>query len=151
MSELKNSAVFHFIGTTDELNSHLGLVKAMLLNKNTSQAVYHFIEKIQKNLMKLMSHASDIKNDKFFFSESEVMELKKEIDILMETLPRLTGFVLPGRNIMEAQIHIARSIARRAERLFYHANEEQVLCPRAAEYLNKLSDYLFALSQLSSV
>jgi cob(I)alamin adenosyltransferase len=79
------------------------------------------------------------------------MELKKEIDILMETLPRLTGFVLPGKNIMEAQIHIARSVARRAERLFYDANEEQVLCPRAAEYLNKLSDYLFALSQLSSV
>ena len=151
MSELKNSAVFHFIGTIDELNSHLGLVKALFSSGEAVLPVCHFIEKIQHNLMKLMSHASDVNNNEYFFLENEVTELEKEIDKLSENLPKLTGFVLPGKNIMEAQIQIARSIARRAERFFFTVNEEHVLCTSAGEYLNKLSGYLFVLSQQESL
>lgn len=138
----KNDILIHFIGTTDELNSHLGLVKAMLSIKETGQ----FIEEIQKNLMKLMSHASDITNSVYFFSEREAGVLEKEIDSLSEKLPKQFQLVIPGKNITEAQIHIARTVARRAERLFAAASEEYPLCKNAGVYLNRLSDYLFALS-----
>jgi cob(I)alamin adenosyltransferase len=139
----KNDILIHFIGAADEFNSYLGLIKAMLSNHSAQQ----FIEEIQKNLMKIMSHVSDTANDKYIFPEDEVNNLEKEIDRLSEKLPQKFQFVLPGYNVVEAQIHIARTIARKAERLFFAVNEKQPLCSNAGVYLNRLSDYLFALAQ----
>jgi cob(I)alamin adenosyltransferase len=139
----KNDAVIHFVGACDELNAHLGLVKAMFSGEDTRQ---FFIEEIQKKLMKLMSHTSDPANEEYYFCEDEVSVLEKESARLSQQLPK-QQFVLPGRSITEAQIHIARTAARRAERLFFAANEKQQLCPKAGAYLNRLSDYLFVLSQ----
>jgi ATP:cob(I)alamin adenosyltransferase len=140
----KNDMLIHFTGAIDELNSHLGLVKALLGGGDTGK----FVEEIQKNLMKLMSHASDSKNDKYIFTETEPAGLEKETERLKAMLPEISQFILPGRDAVEAQIHIARTVARRAERLFAAANEKQPLCPNVGVYLNKLSGYLFFLSQL---
>ncbi|MDR0323534.1 MAG: cob(I)yrinic acid a,c-diamide adenosyltransferase [Treponema sp.] len=139
----KNNDLIHLIGTADELNSHLGLVKAMYDGKETKQ----FIEKIQKDIMKLMSHVSDLKNENYFFSKGDTDVFEKEIDSLSAGQRNLNQFVLPGSSAMEAQIHITRTIARRTERLFYALDDRQMLCQYAGAYLNKLSDYLFVLSQ----
>lgn len=152
----KNDPVIHFIGTTDELNSHLGLVKALLENGGGSGNggegdTRLFIEEIQKNLMRLMSYVSDTENDKYAFSEKEPAGLQKETDRLTADLPKISEFVLPGRDIIEAQIQIARTVARRAERFFAAVNEKRPLCRYAGDYLNKLSGYLFALSQLPRI
>jgi len=138
----KNSLLIHFIGTVDELNAHLGLVKALLSNGEDCQ----FIESIQKKLIKLMAHASDSSDGKYFFSEEEVKILEREIDRFLANTQENFQLVLPGKNTTEAQIHIARTVARRAERLFTAVNEEQALCPNAGAFLNRLSDYLFVLS-----
>ena len=140
----KNDLLIHFTGTADELNSHLGLVKALLGDMDIRQ----FIEEIQKNIMKLMSHVSDTADDKYVFTEREPVCLEKEIERLTRLLPKQSQFVLPGRDVIEAQIHIARTVARRAERLFTAVNEQRPLCRYAGVYLNKLSGYLFALTQL---
>ena len=138
----KNSTVFHLLGTLDELNSYIGLVKARLENeKNKKNA-----ETIQLNLMKLMSHVSDSSNPQYFFTESETLELEKEIERLKKNLPVQNKFILPGKNETEAFIHIARTVARRAERYFAAYNKEKKLCPFAAKYINKLSNYLFQLT-----
>ena len=152
----KSDNIIHFVGTVDELNSHLGLLKAWLChaaalsNEDAPQSTCQFIEAIQKKLMKLMSHASDVKNDKYFFSKDDVSDLEKEIERLTEKLPKIAGFVLPGKNITEAQIQIARTVARRAERLFFAIGRRQ-LCPEAGAYLNRLSGYLFLLSQYTDM
>jgi len=144
----KNDSMIQIIGAIDELNSYLGLIKAMLSKEEIRQSDCQFIEEIQKNLMKLMSHVSDNKNEKLFFTQDIVVSLENEVIRLSENIPRLTGFVLPGKSIIEAQIQVGRTITRRAERYFAAAvNEERKLCPNAGEYLNKLSDYLFILSQ----
>ena len=140
----KNENIMHLIGTIDELNSHLGLVKAQLSCKETKL----FIEIIQKNLMKLMSHVSNINNESYFFTEACTEVLDKEIERLSAGL-ELNQFVLPGRSTTEAQIHISRTVARRAERLFFAC--EEPLCQHAGAYLNKLSDYLFVLSHQETV
>ena len=140
----KNDLLIHFSGTADELNSHLGLVKALLDGDDNRK----FIEVIQQNLMKLMSHVSDSDSDKYVFSEKETADLEKEIERLTAFLPNLSQFVLPGRDVIEAQIHIARTVARRAERLYAAVSEKRPLCSNAGVYLNKLSGYLFVLSQL---
>ena len=139
----KNDILMHFIGAADELNSHLGLIKTMLVNADSRQ----FIEEVQKNLMKLMAHVSDINNEKYFLSNDEVDVLEREIDNLSEKTHKRFELVLPGKSLLEAQVHIARTVARRAERLFVAANERQPLCKNAGAYLNRLSDYLFVLSQ----
>jgi len=141
----KNDILIHFEGTADELNSHLGLVKALLSGEEKRQ----FIEKIQINLMKLMSHASSPADEKYIFSAEEVNILEKEIDKLMEK-KEISELVIPGKNTIEAQIHIARTVARKAERLFFAVNENYPLSSTAGAYLNRLSDYLFALSLSSS-
>jgi len=139
----KNAAAIHLEGALDELNAHLGLIKTLIPGADTRQ----FIEGIQKNLMKLMAHVSDPANGRFLFSDDEVGGLEREIDRLSENLPQPAQLVLPGRNATEAQIHIARTVARRAERLFTAVNAEHPLCREAGAYLNRLSDYLFTLSQ----
>ena len=139
----KNDNAIHFEGTADELSSHLGLVKVMLCDKDTRQ----FVEEIQTKLMKLMAHVSDNKNSAYFFSKEDVDVLEKETATISEKLPKQSGFILPGKSITEAQIHIARTVARRAERMFAAVSQEQTLCPYAASYINKLSNYLFVLSR----
>jgi len=151
----KNDILIHFIGTTDELNAHLGLVRAILSNEDAWQLSWQqacqYLEKIQRNLMKLMSHISDCKNEKFFFSDHDVAELERETNRLIGNLPKQKKFMLPGKNIIEAQIQIARTVARRTERLFVTVKEEQAVCPKAGAFLNKLSDYLYFLSQQESL
>jgi cob(I)alamin adenosyltransferase len=138
----KNDVAIHFEGTADELNSHLGLIKAMLQGHERE-----FIEKIQANLMKLMAHVSDRANERYFLSGDEVSGLERAIDRLSANLPPLSEMVVPGKNAVEAHIHIARSVARRTERLFIAVNAEHPLCPEAGAYLNRLSDYLFTLAR----
>ena len=138
----KDSALVRLIGTVDELNSHLGLVKTLLPDEETRQ----FLEQVQKTLMKVMSHAFDAGNERYLLNEDDVACLRNETGRLSAALPKLTGFVLPGHNTTEAHIHIARTVARRAERCFAAVSGNQPLCEYAGAYLNKLSDYLFALS-----
>jgi len=150
----KNSPLIHFIGTLDELNSYLALVKTMLLNDNAWQfcgkTACFFIEKTQKNLMKIMTQVSDL-GSIADFPESEVKLMEKEIDRLSGSIPQRHEMVVLGKNIIEAQIHVARAVARRAERLFFAMKENNSLYQNIGAYLNRLSDYLFVLSQQESL
>ena len=150
----KNDAVIHFIGTVDELNSYLGLVKAMLSNDDTWQyewkSSYAFIEKIQRRLSKIMANISGNKIPSEITS-ADLAVLEKEIDRLSETIPKNNTFPIPGYNILEAQMHIARTVARRAERLYFAMKDTRQLCPQIGSYLNRLSDYLFVLSGQESL
>ena len=151
----KNSAEINLIGTIDELNAHMGLIKAMLSHTDAWQFTWKkscvFLERTQKNLMKLMSHISDPTNEKYFFNENDTLNIENEIDTLGKNIPNLTSLVIPGVNIIEAQIQIARTIARRVERYFFAAKKDHALNSEAGNFLNRLSDYLFVLSQQESL
>ena len=151
----KNSAVMHLEGTLDELNSHLGLIKAMLTSDDSWQVTWQmscrFMERAQRNLMKMMAHASDYNNKKYFFTLEDIIGIEREIDRLSSGHRAINEFVIPGRNIIEAQIQTARTVARRAERYYFAAKEKYPLCPECGVYLNRMSDYLFILSQQESL
>jgi cob(I)alamin adenosyltransferase len=151
----KNSVTINFVGAADELNCHLGLIKAMISHEDSWQlsakSTGKFLETIQKALVLIMSHVSDVKNSNFFLPQDEVDKLEKEIDRLHANLPKQEKLVIPGKNIIEAQIQIGRTIARRAERFFFAVKEVQPLRKEAGAYLNRLSDYLFVLSQQESL
>jgi cob(I)alamin adenosyltransferase len=142
----KNSAPVHFLGNVDELNSNIGLVKAMIPDEDYKE----FLEGIQKNMMKIMSHISNIENEGYFLTKDDIIILENEIDAIKTKVSVQTQFVLPGHNVLSAQIHIARTVARRAERYFY-AIDNPLLCRQAGIYLNRISLYLFILSQMYSI
>jgi len=159
----KNDPLMHFVGALDELNSYLGLVKAMLSNEDSWQFAWksacNFLELTQKNLMKIMSGASDAEASdaqNYILTDADLYILEKEIDRLTKSIPKIRKFILPGKNIIEAQIQIARTITRRAERYFFaldekKLNKESFNYSNTSSYLNKLSDYLFILSQQESM
>ncbi len=82
---------------------------------------------------------------------AQVDWLEHAIDSANEQLPPLTSFILPGGSIAAGHMHMARAIARRAERALVAAAQVVRINPQALRYLNRLSDYLFVLCRLINV
>jgi len=78
---------------------------------------------------------------------SQVERLEREIDALNAELKPLDSFVLPGGTPCAAQLHLARTITRRAERLVAALASRETVNGEALKYLNRLSDHLFVLSR----
>ena len=77
--------------------------------------------------------------------------IEKEIDLMEETLPPLSNFILPGGNILVSYCHIARCVCRRAERAVLRLKEAEESPEIVNKFLNRLSDYLFVLSRKISL
>ena len=106
------------------------------------------IEKIQKKLFTIGSILAGVSIDHKSLS---TRELEKEIDLMEEKLPKLTGFILPGGSIISAQIMFARTLVRRAERkivgLGERSKSDNKKFQEIIPYINRLSDYLFILGR----
>jgi cob(I)alamin adenosyltransferase len=137
-------------GTVDELNSYIGLLRHREIGAENQEV----LGEVQDRLFTLGSilatdpSKSNMKVPELIDSDVELLE--KEIDRMMETLPEMRSFVLPGGNDSVAFCHIGRCVCRRAERLAVQLNEEEAIDKLVITYLNRLSDYLFALSRLIS-
>lgn len=146
----KSAAVITAYGAIDELNSYLGLISALL----TVVDVQDFLRTIQSDLFFLGAFLSG-GDDSLKAILSRVKEMELRIDGMEEELPKLHTFILPGGSPLAAEVHIARSICRRAERhvvyLSLHPDNAVSLSPKPLEqtiaYLNRLSDFLFVLSR----
>jgi cob(I)alamin adenosyltransferase len=80
--------------------------------------------------------------------QAQVERLEAEIDAMNAELSPLDSFILPGGEAAAAYLHLARTVARRAERLMTALDAEQALNPAALRYVNRLSDHLFVLARL---
>jgi cob(I)alamin adenosyltransferase len=145
---LKSHIRIESYGTTDELNSYLGLIKDQLKNEEREAFIYE----IQDRLFTIGSVlASDPEKSKMkvpdLFPE-DVQKLESEIDKMNEVLPELKSFVLPGGNILASHCHVARCICRRAERMVVLLQASSPVPDLIVIYLNRLSDYLFVLSRI---
>ncbi|MFT4204354.1 MAG: cob(I)yrinic acid a,c-diamide adenosyltransferase [Chitinophagaceae bacterium] len=137
-------------GTLDELNSHIGFVADL----TTSQPDIHFLREIQKDLFVIgavVTLDTDKKNaPKIPLLKDEKIELlENKIDAMEATLPAMTHFILPGGHPTVSQIHIARSVCRRAERIAIALKETSypTLPGNILQYLNRLSDFLFVFAR----
>jgi cob(I)alamin adenosyltransferase len=79
--------------------------------------------------------------------ESQVLRLEHEIDAMNAALQPLESFVLPGGSAAAAHLHLARTIARRAERAMTALAVKSPVNPIAIKYINRLSDHLFVLAR----
>ncbi len=141
-------------GTTDELNSWLGLLR----DQDIDDHYKNNLIKIQENLFTLgailatPSEKLFLKNGKKrlniqWIDEEHIKFLEQEIDLMDNSLPPMTHFVLPGGHTTVSFCHIARTICRRAERNVSHLNENEPVDMLVMQYLNRLSDYLFVLAR----
>ncbi|MFN8378903.1 MAG: cob(I)yrinic acid a,c-diamide adenosyltransferase [Anaerolineae bacterium] len=134
-------------GTVDELNSALGLVRALKPLPSTESRLHA----VQRQLFYLgadLATPMDAQSAYVVRVPAEnVVWLETEIDAMTADLPELRSFILPGGTPAAAQIHIARTICRRAERLTAALHDHEALNPQALPYLNRLSDFLFTLAR----
>jgi cob(I)alamin adenosyltransferase len=136
-------------GTVDELNSYIGLCNDLITDKDSNTA----LKEVQDRLFTIGSSlAVDPDKEPLMkipdLTENDIQFLEKEIDRMMEMLPPMKSFILPGGHPAVSTLHIARCVCRRAERLCVHLQEENVFVdPLVIKYLNRLSDHLFALSR----
>jgi cob(I)alamin adenosyltransferase len=136
-------------GTVDELNSYIGLCNDLITDKDSNTA----LKEVQDRLFTIGSSlAVDPDKEPLMkipdLLEEDIQFLEKEIDRMMEVLPAMKSFILPGGHPAVSTLHIARCVCRRAERLCVHLQEENVFVdPLVIKYLNRLSDHLFALSR----
>lgn len=141
------------IGEVDELNSAVGFA-ALALEADRVAALH----RIQNDLFDLGADLAtplgDVGGADFNPSEmvlrivpAQPARLEAEIDVLNAALPPLTSFILPGGSEGAARVHLARAIARRAERAATALAAAEPVNPAALAYLNRLSDYLFVLAR----
>lgn len=141
-------------GTIDELNSHIGLIRDQDVHQNYKDT----LTAIQKSLFTVGAIlATDpekaiLKNGKERLnipkiSSENIQFLEQEMDIMNESLPPMTHFILPGGHQTVSFCHIARCVCRRAERLAVNLHEIEEIDLKVLEYLNRLSDYLFVLAR----
>ena len=80
-------------------------------------------------------------------TDAEVTQLEAEMDLMNEDVPKLRSFVLPGGSRLDAELHICRTVCRRAERIVVTLGRSESVPPEAIRYLNRLSDALFVWSR----
>lgn len=142
---LKNHPRVAAYGTLDEMNSVLGVAVASSPSAE-----------IQKTLTSLQLLVFDLSADLATvlkpgqsprINSENISWIEKEMDSLMEKLPQKNCFVLPGGSPAAAQIHVARTIARRAEREARSLPAHEAISQESLVFLNRLSDYLFLLAR----
>ncbi len=135
-------------GTVDELNSWIGLIRSQEISR---EDVSDLIE-IQNTLFIIGAQlATDTSVTeiprKWESCDEKSAILEKRMDQILDTLPPLTNFLLPGGNNSVSYCHIARTVCRRAERRTYQLSAEISVASDVLRYLNRLSDFLYVLSR----
>ncbi len=135
-------------GTVDELNSHLGVAVAAGLAPHLMAV----LPVIQNELFHLGSDLAFLEEDKKTYNipqiaERHVTTLEKLIDELNDIVGPLENFILPGGSMGAAQLHVARTICRRAEREVAALSHTESVGAQVLPYLNRLSDLLFVMAR----
>lgn len=136
-------------GTVDEVNCFVGQAMT-LLDDSLFSDVLHDLEKIQHELFDCGGDLANVTKRRETKLTSEVVQyLEEKIDQFVEEAPELEKFILPGGSPASAAIHIARTVTRRAERLVVTlAKADPEVSQITLQYLNRLSDYFFALARV---
>jgi len=146
-------------GTIDELNSHIGVVRMEISRSESLQSVHaniadESLDRVQQELFDIGGECScppgSIPEKVTLVGSGQPDRLVSEMDGWLEDLEPLESFILPTGSAPVATMHVARTVARRAERGACSLRDkegEDAVRPEVMAYLNRLSDWLFVLAR----
>ena len=136
------------IGSLDEFNSLLGVVRSFMSEDDDRHDILY---RIQKELMVVMSlvatRTSNREQNPNKFDESIVEFCETTIDTIVERMPENEYFVLPGGNLISSHLHWARTMVRKSERRLWTLHKEDELPDSLLKFVNRLSDLLFVMAR----
>ncbi|HET9389271.1 MAG TPA: cob(I)yrinic acid a,c-diamide adenosyltransferase [Steroidobacteraceae bacterium] len=139
----KNGARVEAYGTVDELNSNIGV---LLAAPGLPRDVSACLTAIQHELFDMGGELCIPGHQ--VMTAAHVSALEETLDRFNDALPPLKEFILPGGGPAAAACHVARTIARRAERRVLSLAGVETVNPEVLRYLNRLSDLLFVLARV---
>lgn len=134
-------------GAVDELNAHLGLVRAQI----EDAVLGALLDDIQHRLFDLGAELATPAGSTGLapvLGAAEIDQLERRIDRYQTSLPALREFILPGGSAPASALHVARTVCRRAERRLVTLGREEPVRAELLRYLNRLSDLLFVLARV---
>lgn len=129
------------LGTVDELNSTIGVVRGYLIHDLRFIKIDEVLHDMQENLLNV---GSSLAGSPVKLTGKETKRLEKLIDVLTTDLPKLNNFIFPSGPTPVGHLHVARTVARRAERAVIAA---EVTDKHILTYMNRLSDSLFTVAR----
>jgi len=139
-------------GTVDELNSFVGAAR---VSAEAAPPLADILLRVQHELFNLGSILATLPENvhpkQARITEADVTRLEEEMDRMNQDLPALRSFVLPGGNRLNAELHICRTVCRRAERLCVALARVEQIPEEDIRYLNRLSDAFFVWSRWASL
>lgn len=137
-------------GTVDELNSALGVARAWKPPKEIDE----ILGRVQGELFILGADLATPEEKRSGnvqrLGQDQISDLERAIDSLDSRLEPLSTFIIPGGTHVAAQIHLARTICRRAERYVVRLSRQEKIDSHCIAYLNRLSDLLFVLARYTN-
>jgi cob(I)alamin adenosyltransferase len=152
----KESGRLEAYGTVDELNAVVGIVRTLLPDYRDGLGddfdwYSEMLRRVQNELFDVGSELATPSDAEYEgmhkMGEAEVSQLETEMDRMQETLEPLKSFTLPGGGMLNAFLHQARTVCRRAERVCWAVKRDDPLNDQLIVYLNRLSDHLFVQSR----
>lgn len=150
----KANVIFSVMGDIDELNSHIGLVRAHYgheaMTHISTQASRQFAQDLTMIQHLLFNIGGELAMPEYEGVSSVHIEwLEQHIDAMNTVLPPLKDFILPTGSVLVSQLHVARSVCRRAERqaIALQAEQPQAIRGTAISFINRLSDWLFVAAR----
>ena len=147
----KHSMRVNAYGTVDEVNATVGLAR-----QHSDGDIDEMLMRIQNDLFDLgadlctpdMEQDAEKEYPPLRITDAQVARLETEIDEMNAELQPLRSFILPGGSALAAQMHLCRTVSRRAERLTVELAGSEAVNPAAIKYLNRLSDWFFVAGRV---
>ena len=144
---LKSALRVEAYGCVDELNSVLGRVRAL----DAGRWLEDTLAAVQSQLFRAGAELATTEGAALArlarLGDAEVTALEGAIDRLEAELAPLTSFILPAGTPLAAELHVARTVCRRAERRVVALMQQETVEPRLVRYLNRLADLLFVMAR----
>ena len=150
----KDNLRIEVYGTVDELNAFIGAARITAESLPAVGELAVILKRIQHELFNLGSILAtlpaNVHPKQPRITDAEITQLEQEIDKANAVLAPLRSFVLPGGSRIDAELHICRTVCRRAERLLVSLARVENVPDDAVRYLNRLSDAFFVWSRWSN-
>ncbi|WP_054655727.1 cob(I)yrinic acid a,c-diamide adenosyltransferase [Lentilactobacillus kisonensis] len=144
----KDSLRVSTYGTFDELNANVSLAEKFCISDRNKQ----ILQRIEYRMFFLQGEIASQDGEKFrsksrIITDDDVHYLESIIDEYTTTLPKVNSFILPGSSLAGAQLHVCRTVCRRAERQLVSFMKVNPVRPEIERYVNRLSDFMYIMAR----